>query len=155
MTEFFTLKLLINAAAMFIASIAFSIVCRINKRHLILAGCLATVTYFVYYTALFFDADLFVAAFISTSVAALLSEILARVRHAPALVFSLAAVIPTVPGGNLYYAMRDLISSNTEGAAENFVITLKIGLGIAGGIVSVSIIFAVFLEALNKIKSRK
>ncbi len=155
MTEFFTWTLLINSIAMFVASIAFSIVCRIDKRHLIHAGYLAMITYFVYYTTLFFDADLFTAAFISTSAAAFFSEILARIRRAPVLVFSLAAVIPTVPGGNLYYAMRDLISSNTAGALKNFVITLKTGLGIAGGIVSVSIIFAIFFDTVNKIKNRK
>ncbi len=152
MNDFFTTELIIKSVSMFIASIAFSIVCKIDKRHLIFAGALGTLTYLIYYTALYFNASLFVAAFVSTSVTALCSEILARLRHAPTLVFSLAAVIPTVPGGNLYYAMRGLLSNNLEEAGKNFVITLTTGLGIAGGIVTVSIIFAIATDVIKKTK---
>ncbi len=155
MSDFFTLSLLTKTIAIFIASVAFSVIFKIGKRHIIYGGILATVTFLIYYTALFFGAPLFTAAFVSTAAAALCSEILARIRRAPTLVFLLASVIPTVPGGNLYYAMRDLLSGDTEGAIQNFLTTMKIGLGIAGGIVTVSILFAILSDAINKVREKK
>ena len=156
MGEFFSLSFIISMISATVASIAFSVVIRVNRKYLTHAAILATVTYFIYYTAIFFGASVFLAALISTSVAAILSETLARLVCAPTIVFMLPAVIPTVPGGSLYCAMRDLLSKNPDGASEHFLTALKIGLGIAGGIVAVSIIYGSVFDYVKKIsRSRK
>lgn len=155
MNDFFTLDLLIKTVAAAVASLAFSVVIKVNKKHLPHATVLSALTYLVYYTVLYFDGTVFLAAFLSTALAALLSEILARVRSAPTIVFLLPSVIPTVPGGGLYYSMRDLLREDMVSATENLMVTLKIGLGIAGGIVSVSIIFGILSDAIRKHKLKK
>ena len=153
--NFFSLLLLKKTVTAALASISFSVVFGIKKKHLFHATTIAAVAYFVYYTVLFFNGTLFLAAFLSTALAALFSEILARVCRAPAIVFLLPAVIPTVPGGTIYYAMRDLLSNNPQGSLDNLLITLKVALGIAGGIVSVSIIFTIVFNKIKNIKSTK
>ena len=50
-----------------------------------------------------FEASLFVAAF---------SEILARVLKAPVILLLVPMLIPEIPGGDLYYAMYDLVQRN-------------------------------------------
>ena len=50
-----------------------------------------------------FVASLFVAAF---------SEILARVLKAPVILLLVPMLIPEIPGGDLYYAMYDLVQRN-------------------------------------------
>jgi uncharacterized membrane protein YjjB (DUF3815 family) len=51
----------------------------------------------------------------------------------------LPCLITIVPGGNLYYAVRGLISNDSQSALKYGLEALKIGLGIAGGILIVSV----------------
>lgn len=151
---FFTWDLLIQIVTSFITSVAFAIMFRINRRHLINVGICGTVTFAVYYTVLFFSSSLFAAAFISSMVTALYAELFARLKRAPTIVFVLPGIVPTVPGGSLYRGMRDLLLKNIDGAIDNFAATLEVGSGIAGGIVTVSIVFGIIVDRLSKQKSR-
>lgn len=153
--NFFTSEFYVQLVTSFITSVAFAIIFKINKRHLLLVGIGGTITYAVYYTILFFSSSLFVAGFVSSMITALYAEILARVRRAPTIVFVLPGIVPTVPGGSLYRGMRDLLLKNVTGAIDNFAATLEVGIGIAGGIVTVSILFGIAVDAHNKKKRRK
>ena len=150
--NYFSTALLIKVISAFIASIGFSIILKINRRHVFIGGVCGMITYVIYYTIVFFADSFFAAALVSTAFTTLFSEILARVKKAPTLVFILPGVIPTVPGGDLYRAMRCLILSDFTGAFENLLITLEIGLGIAGGIVATSTLFGVCYDTFKKIK---
>ena len=151
--NYFSTALLIKVISAFIASIGFSIILKINRRHVFIGGVCGMITYVIYYTIVFFADSFFAAALVSTAFTTLFSEILARVKKAPTLVFILPGVIPTVPGGDLYRAMRCLILSEFTGAFENLLITLEIGLGIAGGIVATSTLFGLCYDTFKKIKS--
>ena len=154
MMDFFTTTLLIRVIASFFASIGFAIIFRIHRRHLAVIALGGAVTYFLYDLVLFFSASCFLAGLLSTAFSALYSEILARVRHAPTVVFLLPCVIPTIPGGNLYYAMRYLLSEDNALAAENLRITLQVALGVAGGIIIVSVLFGIVMDRIA-VKKRK
>lgn len=151
---FFSWTLLLKTVVVFIASVAFAIILRINKRHLLQGGIGAVVTYFIYSLMLTLLGSFFAAAFISTSIAVVYAETLARVRKAPAIVYILVSVIPTVPGGELYFTMRYLISNDTAMCLKKLTEALEIGLGIAGGIVTASILFGIFFDLYIYIKRR-
>lgn len=68
------------------------------------------------------------------------AEIFARIMKAPSSVFLLPAFIPLVPGGYLYYAMYGLVTGVPDEAWENANATMLTGLGIAMGILVVSVI---------------
>lgn len=148
---YFSLEFLTKAISAFIASLGFVIILKENKRHILISGICAMCTYIIYYTVMYFMDSVFAAALISSAFTALFSEILARIQKAPTLVFIITGVIPTVPGGDLYRTMRCLILSDFNGALENLLITLEIGLGIAGGIAAMSMLFSVIM---NLIKSQ-
>ena len=152
---FFTQKFVIQTLAAFIIAIAFAVILGVNRRHLLSVGFGGMITGVVYYTVFFFAHSLFFAALISTMSTSLYVEVLARTRRAPTIVFILPAVTPTVPGGDLYKGMKDLISGNLSGSLQNFGNTFEIGLGIAGGIVTVSVIFAIIMDGVKKRKNRK
>lgn len=147
---FFTQNLLVNLIASFFTSIGFAIMFNTNKRHLVYIGFAGLGTYAVYYTFLYFLSSVFWAAFISSVFVALYAEIVARVRRAPTIIFLLTGIVPTVPGGSLYYTMRNLILNDFDKALLKLIETLEVGLGIAGGIVSVSIIFGVVMDSIKK-----
>ncbi len=68
------------------------------------------------------------------------AEIFARIMKAPSSVFLLPAIIPLVPGGFLYYAMYGLVTGENSVAWQNANATMLTGLGIALGILVVSVI---------------
>ena len=152
---FFTLAFFIKVISAVIASLGFAMMFKMDSRHLPYGVFSAAITFIIYYAIEFFGGALFAAAFISTAFAALFSEVMARVKRAPVIIFLLPGVIPTVPGGNLYYAMRYLLLSDTALALKNFTAALEVGLGIAGGTVATSIIFGMTLDAVRSFKKRK
>ena len=155
MTAFFTWDLVIKIVTAFFSSVGFAIVLRVAPRHVIVGSIGGTVTYFIYYSIMYAGLGYFAAGFISTTFAALYAETLARVRRAPAIVFLFPGVIPTVPGGDLYRGMRDLISGKMTEALSNFSIALNIALGVAGGIVVVSIAFGIIGDFVRKIIAKR
>ncbi len=152
--SFFTTQLLIQLVTSAICSIAFAVIFRVEARHLPHTGIIGLLTYLVYYTILYFDMHLFIASFACTAFAALYSEIYARTKRAPTIVLLSPAVIPIVPGADLYYTMQHLLASRWEIAMSYLTRTLAVGLGIAGGIVVVSIAFRIFVEHYGKAKAR-
>ena len=155
MGDFFTLDLLIRLVTSFVCSIAFAVMFKINKRHLLLDGVCGFLTYFAYYTVIYFLPSAFGAAYISTLVGALCAELFARIKKAPTSVFLIPAVIPTVPGSNLYFFMQNLLDSNFNDAVSHLITALGVALGIAAGTVTVSIIFGTITDKLNKKRKKK
>ena len=137
---FFSLTLLIRLVSSFFATMGFAIVFRTKLRHLLPAGISGVVVYFVYYAFEFIGAPLFIVALASTTVGAIYSEVYARFFHTPAIIILSSAVIPIVPGGSLYYTVQHFLTEETTEALGYLGDTLAIGLGIACGIVLVSIL---------------
>ena len=155
MDNFFTIELIIKLIASFLGSAAFAVVFNANKHHVVFGALNGLLTYFVYYAVLYFLRSVFVAALLSTAIAAAFAEILARKRHAPSSVFLIPGVIPTVPGSNLYFFMRYILEKNLTLALTELGIALSIALGIASGTVGVSIVWGTINDKTAKRKARK
>ena len=147
---FFTPEFLIALIASFPASVTFAIIFKINPRHLFLGGVVGVISYAVYYTVDFITKtrlpearlfSVFLAALVSTICVALFAEIAAKLRRAPTIVFLVPGVIPTVPGGALYEAMKYMFENNWDKSFEKLMSVLLICLGIASGIVAVSAVY--------------
>ena len=151
MTHFLTQ--LISAV---IGTVAFALLFKVRAKYLYLTAIGGGVGYSVYYLfATVIGASSFIAALISVIFIAGFSEISARIVHAPAPVFLLPCLITIVPGGNLYYAMKGMISRDISAAGRYGFEALKIGLGIAGGIVVVSVIVNLVMGISESRKRRK
>ncbi len=127
-----------------IVSIAFSVMFRVRARYFLWTGLGGGITYIVYFLINCTELSVFFAAFFSALFCALFAEVMARVLHTPAVVFLLPCAIPIVPGGDLYYTMIHLLSRNFGEAWSFLFKTLSVGVGIAGGIVVISILFHLF-----------
>ena len=153
-TDFFTREMLVQLITSAMCSVAFAVIFRVEKRHLLHTGIIGMLTYLVYYTFLFFGMPLFVASFASTAFAAVYAEIYARVKRAPTIVLLSPAVVPTVPGGDLYYTMQHVLASRWTLAFDYLSRALSVGLGIAGGIVVISIVFRIISEHYSIAKKK-
>ena len=154
MNDFITKEFLIALIASFPASITFAILYKVNKRHLLLGGLSGTVTYFIYYVIEYLSASVFLAAMVSAVFTALFAELAARVRRAPTIVFLIPGVIPTVPGGALYKAMRFGLENDWTPAFDNLMAALLISLGIASGIVVVTAAWGSISERIARRKAK-
>lgn len=153
--NFFTREFLIQALTSFIASSAFAVIFKTNRRHLLRVSFAGLITYVAYYTALYFNFSLFMAAFISTCAASLFGEICARISHAPTIIFIIAGIIPIVPGGDAYYSIKYLMEGNRALALQKLSATGQVALGIASGIVFLSILIGIYTDFVSKRKKQK
>ena len=141
---------IIQLITSFVTSVTFAILLKANKRHLINGGICGTLTFATYFGIYTLTSSLFWAAFISTAVATLFAEVNARAVKAPSIIILMAGVIPTVPGGYLYRAVRDFVRGLIPSSMSWLGSAAAVALGIAGGIVSLSIIFGIVNDYINK-----
>lgn len=112
------------------------------KRNKIVYGCLGGMfSTFLYCICVECGLSLLLQNLIPAALATLYAEVLARLVKAPATVFLIPAIIPLVPGGRLYYTMSAMVDGNADGAQIYARETIVIALGIAVGIVLVSLVF--------------
>lgn len=136
------------------ASVAFSMLFKVNKKHLPFIAVAGFFTWLFYYAAMVNGASPFICGFLSTAFSAVFAEFFARIRRAPTIMVLIPAVIPTVPGGYLYYAMRYALENNYATAGQYAISAVEIGVGIACGMVSISIILRLLTGIMKKIKKQ-
>ncbi len=146
---------LITVITAIFGTLGFAILFKVKPQsfvHVCILGAACHSIYFLLNTVLTLDA--FIASICATAAVALASEVLARILKTPALVFLLAGVIPIVPGSTLYNTMASIITRDGDKAFYYGMEALKIALGIAGGILVVSVVMNIYLGVYNKIKSK-
>ena len=154
MNEILTPTFYIQLITSLLGSAGFSLLFKIRLRYLPYAILGGGLTYAAYYFGGLLTSSVFAGSFIGAAVSALFSEIFARVKRAPALIFLVPCAIPIVPGGSLYRAMLSLISQDFPNAWFYLIETLKVGIGIAGGIVTVSLCFSLSMGIKNHLKAK-
>lgn len=146
---------LIQLVTALVTSVAFAAVFKSNKRHLAMAGVCGILTYATYFAVYTLASSLFWAGFISSLVAALFSECNARVRKAPSLVMLMPGVIPIVPGGYLYRTVRDFVRGLPGDAFVHLSDAASVALGIAGGVVLISMVFGILSDISAKKRNKE
>lgn len=149
-----TLEFFIKLISVTVGTVCFAMLFGVRPKHLTICFIGAALTFAVYSVIEFFGMSLFSAAFISTVFAAIMSEVCARLRRAPAIVFLVPFLLPNIPGGSLYRTMSKFLERNTEMAFEYLMITLKVSIGIAGGIVTVSLLVKVVMSFIETVKNK-
>ncbi len=152
--NFFTLPLFVKLFTSATGSCAFALIFKTHRRHLLMVSVSGLITYFVYYTVSFFGGGFFVSSFAATCFAAIFGELCARIFHAPTILYLVTGLIPIVPGGEAYYAMKYLLESDMSRATEKLLSTGGVALGIAGGIALVSLLFGALTDHLTKRQKR-
>ena len=73
------------------------------------------------------------AAFLAAVSISLFSEVMARVRRCPVTGYLLVALLPLVPGGGIYYAMRYCVAGETQAFLDMLLHTLGMAAALAAG----------------------
>lgn len=91
-----------------------------------------------------FGLHVFVATFIAASLVGMTSQIFARQLKTPVILFTIPGIIPIVPGGSAYNAMRSFVEGNSDRGFELLITTFMVAGALALGLALNSALFQLF-----------
>lgn len=124
-----------------IGTVGFGMIYNVKKNKLFfcaVGGMLSIITYCICNE---YGLGVLLGNMIPAIVTTLYAELIARVIKAPSTVFLIPGVVPLTPGGSLYYTMNAIVDGDLNEAKIMGQKTILVALGIALGIVLVSVIF--------------
>ncbi|MBM7645484.1 uncharacterized membrane protein YjjB (DUF3815 family) [Scopulibacillus daqui] len=127
----------------FIASGAFGIIFNMPQKSLVKCGLVGMIGWMVYYLLFNHHVNNVMASFAAAFLVAAISQVFARRYKTPMIVFSVAGIIPLVPGGTAYDAMRHIVENQYNTAIQLATRAFMISGAIAVGLV--------FSEVLNQL----
>lgn len=128
----------IQNIATFIACVGFSIMFNIHGWGMCICAFGGVLTWAVYCVASYFGCDIYVSFFYAAVIAAVYSEIMARVRKYPAISYLVVAIFPLIPGAGVYYATSYLMQGDRAAFTQKALETIGIAGIIAVGILMIS-----------------
>ncbi len=134
------MSILIQLLTAFLGSLGFALLFGVRKRHLLPAALGGMLSWGVYLAMDLWLGMNFLSCLAASVFAVGYAELMARVRKIPALLLTVPAIIPLVPGATLYYAMSEAVHGDLAQARAFGSQTLVSALAIAGGI-SFAIVF--------------
>jgi len=131
----------------FIATAAFGIIFNVPKNALLKCGFVGMFGWMVYMVLVnILEIDMRLATSVASILIAIMSQTFAKIYKMPIIVFNVSGIIPLVPGGLAYDAMRHFVvndySTAVQLAAKAFMISGSIAIGL------------VFSEVINQMIRR-
>lgn len=118
----------------FLASSGFGIIFHVPRKSLIRCGLAGMIGWMGYYMLSLNDVSIVQATMGGAFIVAMISQAFSRFYKTPMIIFTAVGIIPLVPGGIAYDAMRNVVENNynkaIELAAEAFMISGAIAVGI-------------------------
>ncbi|MBS4210310.1 threonine/serine exporter family protein [Bacillus sp. FJAT-50079] len=139
--------ILTHSLLSFIAATAFGIIFNAPKRSLLQCGLVGMIGWLVFQLMSDAQIDLAIAAFSGAFAVALIGHLMSKQYKMPIIIFIVAGIIPLVPGGSAYDAMRHVVSNDYTGA-----LPLAMKAFIISGAIAMGLVFAeVIMQLINKI----
>lgn len=130
----------------FIASAAFGIIFNAPRESLVKCGISGTVGWMVYFSLDKNGSGTVFATLMASFLIAVVSQLFAKAYRMPSIIFSVAGIIPLVPGGLAYDAMRNFVE-NDYGVA----VSLAAKASMISGAIAVGLVFS---EVINQVIRR-
>jgi uncharacterized membrane protein YjjB (DUF3815 family) len=145
--------ILVQLVTSFIATTCFGIIFNAPKQTLVKCGLIGMGGWGIYYLLEGFSDDAILATLAATIFIAVISQMLAKYVKMPVIIFSVAGIIPLVPGGLAYDAMRHFVENDYISAIGLAAKVLMLAGSIAFGLVFAEVINQVILK-INQHKVR-
>ncbi|WP_077211843.1 threonine/serine exporter family protein [Bacillus dakarensis] len=127
----------------FIASAAFGIIFNTQKESLLPCGVVGMAGWVIYFLMTESDFDSVGATLAASFVVAVISQLFAKMYKTPIIIFIVAGIIPLVPGGMAYDAMRNFVENN-----YNLAVSLAAKAFLLSGAIALGLIFS---EVINQV----
>ena len=140
--------------AALLGTIGYALLFDAKRKYLPVISLLGVLTYAIYEFSVRAEFSKFLAAFLAAALATLCAEACARIFCAPTVVFLLTAPMVIVPGSSLYYTMNALIMQKNKLLSLHLEDLLQISIGMAAGIVAISVLVQGFLRFSSRMEKR-
>ena len=127
----------------FVGALTFSYIYRVPASQRMYAGAVGSLGWTISLSARQGGGEL-LGVFLAAIAVAVCSEVLARRRQQPVLVFLIPGVIPLVPGGKAYLTMLSFLQQDYVDAVVLLVSTILMAGAVAAGIIITSSTFRVY-----------
>ena len=154
---------ILQFVASFIATACFGTIFNVPPKTYFHCGLVGALGWIIYYALTKQGLDVVEASFFGAFVIAIVAHTYARRFKMPMLIFSVAGIIPLVPGGMAYNSMRFVVEDDyiqgIQYGMKAFLITGAIVIGLVFAEVLVQLVFRVIhaskvkMEMVKKIKS--
>ncbi|MGD6817888.1 threonine/serine exporter family protein [Metabacillus sp. 84] len=142
----------------FIASAAFGMIFNAPRKSLVKCGFVGMLGWIIYYVMVESRYDTVFSTVVASFVIAVTGQVFSKIYKTPVIIFSVAGVIPLVPGGMAYDAMRNFVQNNYDLAlslaAKAFMVSGSIAIGLVFSEVINQAIRQTQLNRLNKERGR-
>jgi len=135
-------------AASFVASAAFGLIFNVPRRALLHCGLIGMLGWALYVALTEQGVNATLATLAAAGCVAILSQVMAKLKRMPIIVFSVSGIIPLVPGGLAYDAMRHAVENRFDVAMQLGTRAFMISGAIALGLVLSEIVN----QAIRKVK---
>ena len=136
-------------------SVGFAVLFNVPVAKLMPIALASALSWIGYALCMMFGGGAFWALFIGTAIAALISELLARILKTPVLMLLVPILIPLIPGGDLYHMMNALVRGQDENMLRYARLVLTEAGSIALGIICVSSVTSIFYGLLRRADHKK
>jgi len=137
------MKLLEQIITSFISSAGFGIIFSVPKESLLKCGFVGMVGWMGYFILSTHGLDIVIATGIASFIVAVISQVFSKLYKTPIIIFTVCGIIPLVPGGMAFNAMKNFVENDYSYAmslaAKAFMLSGAIAIGI------------VFSEVVNQI----
>ncbi|AJD92598.1 membrane protein [Jeotgalibacillus malaysiensis] len=128
------MDILINIVTSFIAAAGFGIIFNAPKEALWKCGLVGMLGWMAYFVLTFQGIGEVPATIAAAFMIAVISQAFSRVYKAPIIIYIVSGIIPLVPGGTAYNAMRSFVTNDynmaLSFAAKAFMVSGSIAMGI-------------------------
>lgn len=145
------MEILAQGITSFIATSAFGILFNAPNRTLVKCGLIGMGGWLLYYLLEGYLNDAVTATLAATVFIAVLSQELAKRFKTPVIIYSVAGVIPLVPGGLAYETMRNFVENDYNTALASAAKVMMLAGVIAFGLV----LSEVINQVIRKVTTRK
>jgi uncharacterized membrane protein YjjB (DUF3815 family) len=132
----------------FISTAAFGILFNVPRQSLIPCGLVGMYGWIIYILLVKNDFDPVTATLAASFFIAVISQVFSKRYKSPVIIFSVAGMIPLVPGGMAYDAMRNFVEND-----YNIAVILAAKATMISGAIAIGLVFS---EVVNQsIRNRK
>ena len=137
-----------------IGAVCFAVLFNVRGKRLLLIALASALSWLGYVLCDMHGSGLFWAIFCGTTVAGMISEVLARVVKVPVLMLLVPTLIPLIPGGDLYYMMSYLVRGSHDAFLNSAQLLIVEAGAIALGIICSAWVTSIVLSLRTRLHSR-
>ncbi|MGX7205764.1 threonine/serine exporter family protein [Enterococcus pingfangensis] len=140
------MNFIINFLFSMFSTIAFSVITNIPRRAFLacgFTGAAGWMTFWILHT--YFQQNIGISNFLGALMIGLISIFFSRIRHMPVIVFNVPSLVPLVPGGPAYMAVRHMMNQQFTESMEAVVTVL-----VTSGAIAIGFMFTNLIERALK-----